>query len=293
MDSPWIHSVVIVDFEIEKGQVIERVYPETVEFNETERNNLAYMAFPDSNSNCLGDTKFHISLRTTQKLTIQQRHYNRECKQELKADAGHFWGYVYFRQTKDSNLKRGYFQKSFVLMTRLPFHNFFSELANRWAPVYFSNGVSALEQGFDQLLAWPKITTNSQLQLPILGSVYQLFIPANVSKNQSEMTPAQSEPEDVTNNNSSSSPPSSSSSSSTAIPISINSPNEIDIFGPIHTIIHHIQHVWELVLLAEPIVIIAQSPTDSSLMVQALTNLIAPLEYFPEVSVRRLIALIF
>ncbi|KAG5673063.1 hypothetical protein PVAND_003138 [Polypedilum vanderplanki] len=282
MDSSWIHSIVIVDFEIEKGQVIENVFPEDTYFSETERNNLAYMAFPDSNSNCIGDTKFHISLRTNQKLSNQQRVYNRECKQELRADAGHYWGYVYFRQVKDSQSKRGYFQKSFVLMTRLPFHNFFSELVNRWAPVYFTNGISALEQGYNQIIAWPKLlATNAPFQLPFLGSVYQLYIPANISKIQTDTTtmPSQNEPDDVTNNNNNHN----SSSSSSTIPISITSPNEIDIFGPIHTIIHHIQHIWELVLLAEPIVIIAPSPSDSSLMVQALTNLIAPLEYYPEV----------
>lgn len=274
MDS-WVHSIVIVDFEIEKGQTIETIHPLATNLSDTERNNLVYMAFPDSNSNCMGDTKFHICLRTKTKLSDQQKQYNKECKQDLKADVSHFWGYVFFRQVKDATSKRGYFQKSFVLLTRLPFHTFFAELVNRWAPIYFKNGISALEQGYDQLLSWPKLSTNTPLQLHMLGSLYQLYIPANRNQSDTSTSSISNEPEDVTNNN---------NSTSTTIPITINSPNENDIFGPIHAIIHHIQLIWELVLIAEPIVIIAPSPTDSSLLVQALTNLIAPLEYMPEVS---------
>lgn len=164
-----------------------------------------------------------------------------------------------------------YFQKSFVLITRLPFHNFFYELIHRWAPAYFEAGLSALEQGYDQILSWTRPTTNSQLQLHILGSIYQIYIPASANRTGADSSIAPVELEDVTNNN------------SALIPISITSPNEIDIFGPLHTIIHHIQLMWELVLIAEPLVIIATSPTDSSHTVQALTSLIHPLEYHAEV----------
>lgn len=268
--SDWFHCICIVDFDIGVGQVIEQVYPECTALSDTERTNICYLSFPDSNSGCMGDTKFHISLRTNNPLTAHQRTYNRECEPHLKADVGHYWGYVYFRQVKDATIKRGYFQKSFVLISRLPFHNFFYELIQRWAPTYFTSGLSALEQGCEQISSWPRLVTNVQLQLHILGSIYQIYIPA--AANRSSESNAV-EPEDVTNNN----------SSLGSVPISITSPNEIDMFGPLHTIIHHIQLMWELILLGEPLVIIATSPTDSSHIVQALTSLIHPLEYHTEV----------
>lgn len=270
-DFDWLHSVAIVDFDIGVGQVLEHIYPPSAVLSDTEKTNICYLAFPDSNSGCHGDTKFHISLRTKRALTPHQRAYNRECQPHLKADLGHYWGYVYFRQVKDSTSKRGYFQKSFVLITRLPFHNFFYELIHRWAPAYFTSGLSTLEQGYEQIGSWPKLITNSQLQLHILGSIYQIYIPAAANRSVNESTTT--ETEDVTNNN----------STPGSIPISINSPNEIDVFGPLHTIIHHIQLMWELMLLGEPLVIIATSPTDSSHIVQALTSLIHPLEYHAEV----------
>jgi hypothetical protein len=267
----WIFAICIVDFDIGVGQVLEHVHPPSA-LTDTERTNVCYLAFPDSNSGCMGDTQFFFTLRTKTPLQTNHRVYNRECNNGLKADAGHYFGYVYFRQVKDATSKRGYFQKSFVLITRLPFHNFFYELIHRWAPAYFTSGVSALEQGCDQIATWPRLMTNSQLQLHILGSIYQIYIPAAANRPCSDTTNT-SETEDVTNNN----------SAFNSIPISITSPNEIDIFGPLHTIIHHVQLLWELVLIGEPLVIIASSPTDSSHMVQALTNLIHPLECHAEV----------
>lgn len=269
----YLHCIAIVDFDIDKGQVIEQIYPPTAILTETERSNLSYMAFPDSNSGCRNETRFHITLRTSFPLTSHQKAYNRECQQHLKADMSHFWGYIYFRQVKDSSIKRGYFQKSFVIITRLPFHNFFYELTQRWAPAYFASGATALEQGWDQVTLWPRLSANIQLTLPILGIIFQIFLPAAANRILSDSSQSFGS-EDLTNNN---------SSSLSTIPISITSPNELDLFGPIHTIIHHIQLMWELVLLGEPIVVIATSPTDSSHMVQALTSLIQPLDYFPEI----------
>lgn len=275
--SDWIHCVCVVDFDIGIGQVLEYVYPPSAVLHENERTNICYMAFPDSNSSSLGDTKFHISCRTTNALTATQRAYNRDCQQHLRADEGHYWGYVYFRQMKDANLKRGYFQKSFVIVTRLPFHNMFYELVQRWAPAFFHSGLPAIEQGYQNILTWHRLITNHQLQLQLLDSIYQIFLPATNAGSLNQAIAQSTETEDVTNNNSS------TTTTTTTIPISITSPNEIDIFGPLHTIIHHVQLIWELVLLGEPLVIIATSPTDSSHMVQSITSLINPLEYHAEI----------
>lgn len=78
--------------------------------------NVCYLAFPDSNSGCMGDTKFHIRLRVapdTENTLLSSSHtkFNQTCIPVQKADAGHYWGFVYFRQIKDNSLPRGYFQK--------------------------------------------------------------------------------------------------------------------------------------------------------------------------------------
>lgn len=205
--------------------------------------------------------------------------YNRDCKHEMKADEGHFWGYVYFRQAKDTSLKRGYFQKSFVILTRLPFHNFFYDLVARWAEIYFGRSSEeearkVLIDGFNYVLNWPMLATNSSFELPVFSFRYQIFIPAEstnraLQSNNSSSQLMQSVKEDNNKN------------SSTTL-ISITS-NEIELFGALHAIIHHMHLVFELILLGEPILVITQTPSDSSRLVQALTSIISPLEYVAEV----------
>lgn len=82
-----------------------------------EKTNICYLAFPDSNSGCMGDTKFHFRFRASvvpeQKNSLSTAHqnYNESCLPTLQTNSGYFYGFVYFRQVKDKNLPRGYFQK--------------------------------------------------------------------------------------------------------------------------------------------------------------------------------------
>ena len=154
--------------------------------------NICYLAFPDSNSGCMGNTKFHICLRLspdttniTDTLSTQHFKFNRDCMPVLKADSAHYWGFVYFRQVKDSSSKRGYFQKSFVILTRLPFINFFYELAALIAPIYFDNGLPCLEAACDNIGQWPRLAAGKPLTLQLLGNVYQICIPSNSNRNNS------------------------------------------------------------------------------------------------------------
>lgn len=65
----------------------------------------------------------------------------------LQRDDAHYYGYVYFRQVRDKTLRRGYFQKSVVLLSSLPYFNFFKDIADIVAPEYFDNGEPCLETG--------------------------------------------------------------------------------------------------------------------------------------------------
>lgn len=140
----------------------------------------------------MGNTKFHICLRlspdttnTIDTLSTQHLKFNRDCMPVLKADTAHYWGFVYFRQVKDSTSKRGYFQKSFVILTRLPFINFFYELAALIAPIYFDNGLPCLEAACDNIGQWPRLAAGKPLTLQLLGNVYQICIPSNSNRSSS------------------------------------------------------------------------------------------------------------
>lgn len=132
--SDWLHCICVVTFDLELGQAMESVYPPGVKLSDQEKCNICYLAFPDSNSGCMGDTQFHVRLRSCTPLTRQQLIYNDDSVPTLRADATHYWGFVYFRQVKDPSLPRGYFQKSIILLSRLPFINLFYKVIQLVAP---------------------------------------------------------------------------------------------------------------------------------------------------------------
>lgn len=95
---------------------MQAIYPASVELSEIEKLNVCYLAFPDSNSGCIGDTQFHIRLRVASGtkntlLNSELQRFSLQCMTVQRPDLGHYWGFVYFRQTKDTSLPRGYFQK--------------------------------------------------------------------------------------------------------------------------------------------------------------------------------------
>lgn len=64
----------------------------------------------------MGDTQFHIRLRVKNETKNTQlnpdlQRFNLQCVTMQRADPTHYWGYVYFRQIKDTTMPRGYFQK--------------------------------------------------------------------------------------------------------------------------------------------------------------------------------------
>jgi hypothetical protein len=70
----WLHSVVVVTFDLELGQVIERTFPAREsgdvhpdDLSEQDRTNVCYLAFPDSNSGIMGDIQFHFRIREVEK----------------------------------------------------------------------------------------------------------------------------------------------------------------------------------------------------------------------------------
>lgn len=275
--SQWVQCICVVTFDLNLGQALEYVYPSEFKPTEQEITNICYLAFPDSNSGCMGDTKFHVRLRTSPdgnicKRLLQFQVYNNDCPPILKADQSHYWGFVYFRQKRDLNLPRGYFQKSFIIITRLPFFNLFFELLNYLAPKYFNTGKSILEEACIQINSrWPSLQVGASLNLPLFENSYQILIPKASSRKA--IAPSESLENFKVER------------AQVLHPMHnkiIASVNELDLFHSLGFIVDHMYTLWELVLTAEPIVVIGTSPADCSHMVQTLVAIIAPLEYCAE-----------
>lgn len=263
--SDWLHCICVVTFDLELGQVMEKVYPSNVVFTDQEKSNICYLAFPDSNSGCMGDTQFHVRLRARSGLTKQQIEYNSDSSNLLSADVSHYWGFVYFRQVKDATLPRGYFQKSIILLTRLPFINLFYKVIKQIAPKHFEEFDSSLEAACHDIDRWPPLEPGQNVLLPLLGTVFQTYIP-----NKSTGKIARSHIDTMRQIHSSN------------LPHVLASIEDINVFDVLSNIISHLHLLWELILTAEPLVVMASSPTECSAMVQALIYLIHPLPYAGE-----------
>ncbi|KAM6100989.1 protein DENND6B [Pterocles gutturalis] len=263
--SAWLDCVCVVTFDLELGQAMELVYPYDFRLTEKEKTSICYLSFPDSYSGGLGDTQFSFRLRQSggQRSAPYEDDggYNREAPLTLQREAAHYFGYVYFRQVKDSSMKRGYFQKSLVLVSRLPYVNLFQSLLQLIAPEYFDKLEPCLEAVCNEIDQWPPPAPGQTLNLPVMGVVIQVRIPSRVDKpgsspvkqfNQENLLPA---------------------------PLVLPSIHELDLFRCFQPVLIHIQMLWELMLLGEPVVVMAPSPTVSSEMVLALTSCLAPLRY--------------
>ncbi|XP_074832671.1 protein DENND6B isoform X3 [Carettochelys insculpta] len=187
--------------------------------------------------------------------------FDLELGQAMERETAHYFGYVYFRQVKDSSMKRGYFQKSLVLVSRLPYVNLFQSLLQLIAPEYFDKLEPCLEAVCNEIDQWPPPVPGRTLNLPVMGIVIQVRIPSRVDKpgssplkqfNQENLLPA---------------------------PLVLPSVHELDLFRCFQPVLIHIQMLWELMLLGEPLVVMAPSPTVASEMVLALTSCLTPLKY--------------
>ncbi|XP_007908990.1 DENN/MADD domain containing 6Aa isoform X3 [Callorhinchus milii] len=244
--SAWVHSICVVGFDLELGQAVEVIYPSHAKLSDKEKTSICYLSFPDSNSGCLGDTQFCFRIRQSAgrktSLDFLLDQYDRDAPIYLKKDSAHYYGYVYFRQVRDKTLKRGYFQKLI-------------------APEYFDKNEPCLEAACNDLDRWPAPISGKLLNLPIMGVVIKVRIPTRQDKPGAVQMVQSADETD------------------TQVSITLPTMHEVDMFRCFCPIFFHIQMLWELVLLGEPLVVMAPSPAESSETVLTLVCCILPLKY--------------
>nr|XP_055200178.1 protein DENND6A isoform X1 [Nyctereutes procyonoides] len=244
------------------------IYPQHSKLTDKEKTNICYLSFPDSNSGCLGDTQFCFRFRQSSGRRVSLHclldHYDKDLPVYLKKDPAYFYGYVYFRQVRDKSLKRGYFQKSLVLISKLPYIHFFHTVLKQIAPEYFEKSEPYLEAACNDVDRWPAPVPGKTLHLPIMGVVMKVRIPTCHDK------PGTTQIAQLTQQ------------ADTHISVILPTVHEVDLFRCFCPVFLHSQMLWELVLLGEPLVVMAPSPSESSETVLALVNCISPLKYFSD-----------
>lgn len=259
----WLHCVCVVTFDLEIGQALEFKYPEHVALSDKERSNISYLSFPDSNSGCMGDTQYCFRIRrdalSSDDVILSE--HSVDFPAVLLPDTSHYYGYVYFRQVRDQTLRRGYFQKSVVLLSPLPYFNFFKEVVEIIAPEYFDHGESCLETACHNIDSWSFPLPGQMLELPLLGALVHVRIPSKCDK------PGQS------------SDPQIMESKDKDYRYAISSIHELDIIKYLQPVLMHSNLLWELILLGEPLVVMSSSPEICSNTVLSFISCIYPLRY--------------
>lgn len=222
--SSWVSCLCVVKFDTDYGPVLESSFPPT-DFTEDELSNICFLSFPDSNSNLDGDTVY----------TFRLRRGGKEGEYE--------YGYVFFRQEKDDSMRRGYLQKSVVLLSKYGFSKLFQQVVAVIGPLFFQFGMTLLESSYQNILAWPEPQDGNMYELPILGKVLHYSIPTSFSL------------------------------ASTLPELPCN------MYLTLQTILNDLWLLWELVVTGEPIIVYGASPVIVSETVLCIVNLISPLTF--------------
>ncbi|EAL67219.1 hypothetical protein DDB_G0280481 [Dictyostelium discoideum AX4] len=274
----WINSFCIINFDLEIGQVLDYSFPQ-VNFKEEESTNLCFLSFPDSNSHLQGDIIYSFKLKETSSLG------NGQCNFQ--------YGYVFFRQEKDSSISRGYLQKSVVLLSDESFVGLFKKVMEIVGPLYFDHGNTLLEVAYQNIMNWPELKLGQTYELPILGYILTFHVPhTRGTPHIIDPVVKQHQLGGGSGGGLSSSPSSSSgggnipTSNTTGVSPSIWSEmklvsnlKSIDIYGCFKSFTTKLWMLWELVLLGHPLLVISPNPPMCSDSVLALVSLISPLHY--------------
>ncbi|MPC10623.1 Protein DENND6B [Portunus trituberculatus] len=221
--------------------VVKLIYPADRELSERERTNICYLAFPDSNSGLMGNVQFHFRIR--------------QCPQSIALNPRP--AFHAFNSTCPTSIQ------SVVLLSHLPLVSLFTTVLELVAPEYFDTGEASLEAACHHLDQWPPPTPGTSLSLPLLGTLIQVRIPSRQDKpGSASLTP--------------SSPSHTSPGPPTVL---VPAPHETEAFRVLAPVLPHLNLLWELVITAEPLVVMAQSPTTAANTVQTLVSLIAPLKF--------------
>ena len=261
---PWIFGWAVVDFDLELGQKVNVLLPadpSAPSLEQEELSDLAFLSFPD-NTGSGGHAQSSINdidMVYIHRLRLSPASVKRGC---MRDENGFITGYVFFRQQRDDALKRGYLQRSLVLLSPHPFFSLFVKVVRHVAPFFFDHGPDVLVAANSALSLWPSPFFQASLSLAVLGSIFTFPVPEKLSSEQdSDAAPVF--------------PLAASQYHSTLLA----SYDPLLLYDRLHAHLKHLWTLWEIVLLGEPLLVISPSPEEASLTVLSVASLISPLSY--------------
>tara|TARA_R110002050_G_scaffold170977_5_gene302948 strand:+ start:830 stop:1384 length:555 start_codon:yes stop_codon:yes gene_type:complete len=162
--SPWAVAFCVVSFDIELGQKLDSIYPPNVEFGEDEIVQVCFNSFPDSNMGIDGGLVYFFRIKRT-RMSHEPSSAAAKKKSRMTTGQRYYYAYVYFTQKKDSRCKRGYLQKSLVLITKRPYIGLYKKVVKNIGHHFFEfdhaapeadgdTGSELLQTCFNNILRW-------------------------------------------------------------------------------------------------------------------------------------------
>lgn len=164
---PWIVALLVINFDTDKGQCIETIYPKEA-LSEKCKDNIRLIAMPDKHPTNVSDLFYVFRIRT--ELAIPLFSAN-PCEHSF------LFGYTYFRSIQSRDKPRGAFQKSLVILSKIPEYTFFRNITSKIANMYFQYGEVTLETLFSSLIMWPTPLFGHKIECPLYGDIYKARIP--------------------------------------------------------------------------------------------------------------------
>eukprot|EP01101_Sappina_pedata_P009156 TRINITY_DN5252_c0_g1_i1.p1 TRINITY_DN5252_c0_g1~~TRINITY_DN5252_c0_g1_i1.p1 ORF type:complete len:620 (+),score=174.32 TRINITY_DN5252_c0_g1_i1:193-1860(+) len=178
------------------------------------------------------------------------------------------YGYVFFRQKKDSSIQRGYLQKSVVLLSHRLLPRLYEKILNTIAPTFFQMDIALLESTYINRLSWPEYREGEKYELPVMGIVIHYEIPSRNGSTSASSGPNTPYIKSISDS------PSALLSQVAQYPL-----EEKVSFRLFRKVISNMWSLWEIVLTCQPLLVVSDSPSVSSEAVVTLTKLIHPLKF--------------
>ena len=150
------------------------------------------LAFPDSHCNIMGDLCFCFRMRAQPEphhskqlshsspsdnpATLPASKHSRSTHRFLSQQSTLF-GYTCFRQRKDSSNPRGYFQKSVVWLSSLPFLSLFTRCVTLLSQTYHEYGGSGVEAAMTNVRGWVSPHAGRRVRVGLLGEMLVDVLP--------------------------------------------------------------------------------------------------------------------
>ncbi|KAJ7163926.1 hypothetical protein C8R43DRAFT_989186 [Mycena crocata] len=242
----WILGVAIVDFDVDDGPVISGIYPPLLVFP-AEAENIAFSAFPDSPQ--FEDGSQDHSFR------IREHPISLPSDRRPAPKDGYMYGFAHFTQRKDSASKRGYQQRSLVILTHHSYPALFASITAILGPLFQEHGLPMLEAACHNIATWSDPTPGMIVELGFLGTVLSVELPH--SPEQQQLADKAYDPRQHI------------LASSCAF-----TPPPLLLF---EAALSHLWSLWECLVLCEPLLVFGASPAQTSQAVWWLRDLFRPL----------------